>query len=401
MQLFTDNHYFYNCDDHYFTVRFTNYDGTLLASDDVLQGDLPVYSGATPTREADAEYTYTFVGWDKTIVAVTGDVTYNATFNSTKNKYTITWLNEDGTQIDQTQVEYGAVPTHADAVKPATAQHTFAFAGWDKEIVAVTGEATYKATFTSTVNKYTITWVDGDGKTIATEQVAYGETPTYTGDTPTKTATAEHTYEFNDTWSPAIVPVTGDATYTALFIEAGVHPSTVIITYVDDEGNVLFYEMYNYGQTPDPATPGKTSTAQYDYTFTGWSPAIAPATSDVTYTATYSATVRSYTIKFVNDDGKVLYSEVLEYGQMPEYVGDTPAKAEDKDYTYSFSGWTPEISMVVGKATYTATYTATKKVGTGLADTDSDAPVTKVMENGILYILRNGQKYTTTGAPVR
>ena len=186
-----------------------------------------------------------------------------------------------------------------------------------------------------------------------------------------------------------------------MFTESGIHPSTVVITYVDDEGNVLFYEQYTYGQTPDPATPGKESTAQYDYTFTGWSPAIGPATSDATYQATFTATVRSYTITFVNEDGTVLYSEVLEYGQMPEYVGDTPTKAEDKDYTYSFSGWTPEISEVIGAVTYTATYTATEKVETGIADINSDAPATKIMENGILYIIRAGQKYTTTGAPVQ
>ena len=467
---FADDNYFYSCDSHSFTINFVNEDGTILTSESVQEGQVPTYTGATPTKPADAQYTYTFAGWDKEIVAVTGATTYTATFNATLRKYTITFANEDGSTIEAKEYEYGATPiapsdptkpataqytytfagwdktivavtgattykatfnatlrkyiitfanedgstieakeyeygatpvAPSDPTKPATAQYTYTFAGWDKTIAAVTGAAIYKATFTATTRTYTITWVDGDGKTIKTEQVAYGETPVYTGETPTKTASGEQTYEFNYSWSPAIVPVTGDATYTALFIEAGVHPSTVIITYVDDEGNVLFYEMYNYGQTPDPATPGKTSTAQYDYTFTGWSPAIAPATSDVTYTATYSATVRSYTIKFVNDDGKVLYSEVLEYGQMPEYVGDTPTKAEDKDYTYTFNGWTPEISIVVGKATYTATYTATKKVGTGLADTDSDAPATKVIENGILYIIRAGQKYTTTGAPVR
>ena len=39
-------------------------------------------------------------GWDKTVVAVTGDATYKATFSSTKNQYTITWLNDDDSQID-------------------------------------------------------------------------------------------------------------------------------------------------------------------------------------------------------------------------------------------------------------------------------------------------------------
>ncbi|MBP3205475.1 MAG: hypothetical protein J6M66_08635, partial [Lachnospiraceae bacterium] len=64
---------------------------------------------------------------------------------------------------------------------------------------------------------YDITWVDGNGVTLKTDTVAYGVTPSYSGSTPTKTATAQYTYTFNDTWSPAVTAVTGAATYTAQF----------------------------------------------------------------------------------------------------------------------------------------------------------------------------------------
>ncbi len=384
-----------------YTITFKNGD-EVLQTGEVEYGTIPTYSGQTPTKASDAQYTYTFDGWDNEIVAVTGEATYTATYTSNIRAYLITFLNEDGTTIESKEYEYGATPVApADPTKEATAQYTYTFSGWDNTIVAVTGEATYKATFSSTVNKYTITWVDGDGNTLLTEEVAYGDTPAYTGNTPTKTATDEYTYEFNNTWSPAIVPVTGDATYTALFTETGITPSTYIVTFMDDEGNVLFYEMYSYGQTPDPSYEvGKESDAQYDYTFTGWSPALGPVTGDVTYTATFTATIRSYTITFVNEDGTTLYSEVLEYGQMPEYEGETPTKAADDKYTYTFSGWTPEIVAVAGTATYTATYTAEEKIGSGIDAADSATPATKVMENGILYIIRSGQKYTSTGAVV-
>ena len=384
-----------------YTITFKNGD-EVLQTGEVEYGTIPTYSGQTPTKASDAQYTYTFAGWDNEIVAVTGEATYTATYTSNIRAYLITFLNEDGTTIESKEYEYGTTPVApADPTKEATAQYTYTFAGWDKEIVAVTGEATYKATFTSTVNKYTITWVDGDGNILSTEEVAYGDTPAYTGNTPTKTATDEYTYEFNNSWSPAIVPVTGDATYTALFTETGITPSTYTVTFMDDEGNVLFYEVYSYGETPDPSYEvGKESDAQYDSTFTGWSPALGPVTGDVTYTATFTATIRSYTITFVNEDGTTLYSEVLEYGQMPEYEGETPVKAADDKYTYTFSGWTPEIVAVAGTATYTATYTAEEKIGSGVDAADNDAPATKVMENGILYIIRSGQKYTSTGAVV-
>ena len=114
----------------------------------VAYGETPTHADAT--KDATAQYTYTFAGWTPAITAVTGDATYKATFNETVNAYTITWLNDDGSLIDTTTVDYGTVPTHADATKAEDYAYTYTFAGWDKEIAAVTGDATYTATFTKT-----------------------------------------------------------------------------------------------------------------------------------------------------------------------------------------------------------------------------------------------------------
>ena len=65
------------------------------------------------------------------------------------NNYTIIWLQDDGTFIDYTTVPYGEIPTHADPTKAPTDEYTYTFAGWSPEVVAVTGDATYTATYTS------------------------------------------------------------------------------------------------------------------------------------------------------------------------------------------------------------------------------------------------------------
>lgn len=66
-----------------YTVRWVNYDGTLLQEDtDIAAGSMPSYKGKAPAREADAKYTYTFAGWNPEIVSVTKDVTYTAQFTA-------------------------------------------------------------------------------------------------------------------------------------------------------------------------------------------------------------------------------------------------------------------------------------------------------------------------------
>ena len=67
-----------------YTVRFLNYDGAELQSGEVESGEMPAYSGKTPTKSADSSYTYTFAGWTPEIVPATEDAAYTATYTATK-----------------------------------------------------------------------------------------------------------------------------------------------------------------------------------------------------------------------------------------------------------------------------------------------------------------------------
>lgn len=126
------------------------------------------------------------------------------------------------------------------------------------------------------------------------------------------------------------------------------------------DGTVLKTGKIKDGWTPVPPTdPTREATAQYTYTFNGWSPSVGPIYKNTEYTATYTSTVNQYTITFVDDDGTtVLDEQTLDYWATPVYAGETPTKEATQQYTYTFSGWTPAITTVTEDATYTATYTA-------------------------------------------
>ena len=148
-----------------------------------------------------------------------------ATFTVVSGSYKITFKNFDGTELQSGDVEYGETPEYTGATpeKPADAQYTYTFAGWDKDIEAVTGEAAYTAVYTESLNSYTVKFVNYDGTELQSDVLDYGETPVFTGDIPTRETDDSYIYEF-DKWDKDIETVTGETTYTATFKETAIIP---------------------------------------------------------------------------------------------------------------------------------------------------------------------------------
>ena len=160
-----------------YTITWKNEDGTVLATDKVAENTRPEYNGSTPIKAADAQYTYTFEGWTPDIVKATADATYTATYTETLRTYTITWKNGETPLETDNNVPYGETPTYngATPTKAPTAQYTYTFNAWTPAISRVTGNATYTATFTETINKYQVTFnMNGHGTAPATQTIAYG-----------------------------------------------------------------------------------------------------------------------------------------------------------------------------------------------------------------------------------
>ena len=197
-------------------------------------GTLPEYSlvaGAAlpiPTKTG-----YTFAGWYENpefsgnpVTDIPTDSTGELTFYAkwTVNTYTITFYDEDGTTVLQSDnVEYGKKPKYSGETptKASTVEYDYTFADWTPAITAVTGEATYKATYTATKRSYTITVQVANGCEDMGE-VSGGGTFEY-GTTVPLSATAKSGYQFvkweedGETSVTREITVTGNAIYTAQF----------------------------------------------------------------------------------------------------------------------------------------------------------------------------------------
>ncbi len=227
-----------------------------------------------------------------------------------QNFYDVTWENWDHTVLEtDREVAEGKTPTYngADPEKTGDAQYSYTFSGWSPQVSPVTSDVTYTAQFTQTVNKYTVTWKNGNDVLETDTDVEYGSLPTYEGAVPTMQGDAQYSYTFCG-WN--------DGTKTYALNEA-----------------------------------------------------LPEVTGDVTFSAQYESSVNKYTVTWKIDEDVIETDTDVEYGAAPKYDGETPAK-DDLLYNYTFTGWTDgekdynvgeELPAVEGDVTYTATFDVSRK----------------------------------------
>lgn len=313
---------------------------------------------------AQAASGYTFSQWNDgnknatRLVQITKNTTYTATFIPNTVTLTVTSNNTNyGTVTGGGTYNYGTSVTIK--ATPKTGYH---FVQWSdgnttaSRSITATANASYQATFA--INTYTITFKNDDGSTLKTVTVNHGVTPSYGSTNPTKAATAQYSYTFK-AWSPALYAANKNQTYTATY-NSTVRSYTIRFL---NGSTVLQTGSVKYGTTPSytGSTPTKSSTAQYSYTFSGWSPAIYAVNKAQDYTAQFSSTVRSYKVtgKSANTTmGTVSGTATKQYGQTVTLT------ATPKD-CFKFVQWNdgnttnPRNVTVSGTATYTATFEET------------------------------------------
>lgn len=121
----------------------------------VIKGKYPIKEGATQNISPDVILTESDNG--ETLIF------------EPEYKFDITWLNEDGTEIETTIVPSNAVPAHAAATKGgADAPYRWVFTGWTPAIEPAVSNTTYTATFSKIADLSLLEsdWTAADGDVI-------------------------------------------------------------------------------------------------------------------------------------------------------------------------------------------------------------------------------------------
>lgn len=157
--------------DHTSSVIYFYNGSTLITQQTVLDGGDATYTGTTPTKTQDAQYTYSFSGWsredDNTVDAdalqkVTVDRNVYACYTGTLRKYSVYYVRStnDGGGTLQTinNVDYGTVIAASSRYTGSTPTTTqgdatdYPFVGWEPARATVTGNTTFTAKFRSPID---------------------------------------------------------------------------------------------------------------------------------------------------------------------------------------------------------------------------------------------------------
>ena len=331
-----------------YTVTWVNWDDSEVRTDTEVPYGTELEAPADPTREADAEYTYTFAGWTPEIKTVTGNATYKAKYTKEANTYTLTYDLDGGEWENDTTYTYTKKYNEEVEVKADPTKTGYTFAGWTSaEVKVVNGKFTMPAknvTLTAqwNINKYTVTWKNDDGSVLRTDKnVEYGTMPNY-GSNPTKAADAQYTYTFKG-WTPEVKTVTGDATYKATYTKEA---NSYTLTYDLDGGEWENDTTYTYPKKYNEEVEVKADPTKEGYTFAGWTSAEVEVVNgkfkmpakDVTLKAKWEANI--YKVTYDLDGGE--WTETTnefpyKYKATVEVIKTVPTREG-----YKFSGWRSE-----------------------------------------------------------
>ncbi|CAH9053772.1 hypothetical protein PSECIP111951_02408 [Pseudoalteromonas holothuriae] len=311
-----------------YTVQFLDWDGTVLSTQEVAAG-----KNAIPPEQAMIREGHTFKGWDRAMSKIVTDTVITAQYEV--NKYTVTYLDWNGSTLFSEQVAYG---TDAKGPTNNPDREGYTFIGWSGQSKEIKSESVLTAQYE--INTYTVTFKDWDGTILSDVIVNYGAAVPALATHPVREG-----YTFIG-WDVALTNITGNTVATAQY-----SINEYIVVFKDWDGTILSDVIVNYGSAvPAPLI----HPVREGYTFVGWDVALTNITGNTVATAQYS--INEYIVVFKDWDGKELENQRVSHG----LAAVPPVNPSREGYT--FSQWSQPFDEVTTALIITAQYTKLAEV---------------------------------------
>lgn len=212
---------------------------------------------------------------------------------------------------------------HGDTVTAPEVSEKYGktFIGWDKKFDNVTSDLTINAVYD--VDKFTVTFKDGE-KVLETQTVEYEAAATAPDIARLSPPEGMHFAK----WDKDFSKVTEDIEVSAVY-ELNVY--TVIFK---NGETTLKTEMVKHGFAATAPNVFDTPTAK----FVGWDKSFDNVTSDLTVNAKFET--KKFTLTFINFDGTTVYTAEVEYGASIDSHFETADNAATYDDTIlDYDGW--------------------------------------------------------------
>lgn len=120
-----------------------------------------------------------------------------------------------------------------------------------------------------------------------------------------------------------------------------------IVVFQDEEGNVLKTSFVSHEEAalPPEMPQKKGESAHYEIKFQGWDKDISSVKENLVVKAVYKEVPKEYLIMYFHENGKMLGTETVPYGQAATQPYH-PQKPQTEEHYYIFKGWNNDLSHI-------------------------------------------------------
>ena len=354
-----------------YTITWKNYNGEVIDTTRVACGDMPAHRA--PVRENDETYTYTFAGWEPELTAVTGDAEYTATYSQALKNYrydsetkvlTLLWGDFSsrykwGRDVPASEV---LAVTAEEGVR-FTGDCALLFNGFSSCLYIDlsnidTSEMTNTAMMFNGCTSLELLYFQGFNTSSVTDMTSMFER--------CESLTAIDLSSFNTSSVQSMSRMfLGCQGLTSLDLSSFDTSAVTNASNMFMLCNALTSITVGDGWSSDGFTDSADMFANCQSLTGGMGTTYDPQNVNGAYAHVdggvqdpgyLTAANAQYEITWKNYDGSVLAVSYAGDGELPTYSGSTPQKPSDGEYSYVFTGWSPEVYPVRQDTTYTAVF---------------------------------------------